>query len=208
MSLITTNRTILTGANGDTDAIVSSEGRLATDAIATTSPIPAYNVIYIPAYLTNSASPSLLVNGVTVPVAFSWSPADSDIWYLTNIMAVMIDNGALDPSKFGAITGGLTNGILVEIKSNGTVYTICTLKNNTDLALLFGGGGGGSSDGGLISSGDGFWDSKDVFLGIQTFHIPIKLDASLGDYVKVTVRDNLTSLNHFCLSIKKFKLIS
>lgn len=168
--------------------------------------LPLNNTIHVPSYLTNGSSSSMTVDGSSTPVEFTWSPPSSQTWYLQTIEMLLIDPGTMDAGDFGSISGSLSNGVLVTIRSQGTLYTIVNLQTNADLSLLFGGGGTGSNSGSIFDSA-GFLDSSDIFRGSKAFSSPIILQNSTSDFVKITIRDNLTSLSHFRASINKYRIV-
>lgn len=186
----------LVGVTGD---------RLKVDAVVQISPAPQLDVIYVPEYLKNGSNISMTVNGSGTPVQYSWAPATNETWYLVGLTLFLIETGTMDATDFGS-GSALTNGLLIEIRSKGTTYTFCNIQNNMDLGVLFGGSGQGSS-GGLFAGTSGFYDTNDIFQGQSLFEVPIKLQNSTGDFIRITVRDNLAGRDQLRASIAKWRLI-
>lgn len=164
--------------------------------------VPADKIIYVPEILMNGSNASMNVDGSSVNVEFEWAVPASETWYVDQMKLIIIDAGSTDKDDFGAIAGGITNGLLIEVKANGSVYTYANVKTNIEIAHHF--------DGDLVSQGEdgtGFLDEDDLYLGIRTFNPPFTLTGSTGDFVKATVRDNLTALDELCISIDKWRTI-
>ena len=179
----------LTGNVGD---------RLKTDS--STSPIPSSNVIHLCAELTNSGSNSMAVNGAVTPVNFEWTPPSGETWYLAAINMLLWDNGTSAPTAFGAIAGGLTNGVQVHINSNGTVYTYTNLQNNMGIALCF-------RDNYYVPGTSGLFETSDLVTCQVKFPVPIRLTQSTADYIQFTIRDNLSGVDAFRASALVWKAI-
>lgn len=184
---------------GGTDQTkIGNDGdRLKVDSQIT--PAPSNNILHIPEYLVDGSSPDMNVNGSGTPVQFTWSPGSGETWYLHGLHCLLIDPGTMDPTDFGSIFGGLTNGVLIEIRTNGTTYTFCNIQNNLDLSLLL-------SSGGQFER-FGFFNHNDIFDSNRAFLPEITLRNSEGDFIRATVRDNLTSLEEFRMAAYKWRTI-
>lgn len=137
------------------------------------------NVLRTP--VLNSSSQSLIVNGATTNVAFTWVPSTTTASYIiTGINFVISSYSVIMQGKYWmALSGGLTNGILVQVSSGGVFSTLATLKINEDF-LSF------SGIPTINLSG-----STDYIQARLSFSQPIA--ANSGDGVRITVRDNLTT---------------
>jgi hypothetical protein len=131
---------------------------------------------------TTGNAVSLLVNGSVTPVEFK---LNADISYdlrITEIRFVFVaDSFAIDGSSFGPISG-LTNGIIVDMQSNGLVGTLVNVKQNEDFLALY------SPSGVTVEVST----VKDYVVAGIYLGGAIVLKKGTTDYIRVRVRDNLT----------------
>lgn len=186
--------------DGSGNAITSSNSRLSVDALSSVVPIPGSSVVYMSAKLLNGSSDSMTVNGSSVNVNFDFTPASSETWYVENISVFLQDNGATLPTNFGSLSGALANGIDILIRSGGTEYTIANIKTNMDLDLVF-------KESPQIPGTSGLFESSDIYIGTIHFSVPIKVQNSTSDYVRMKVRDNLSGLDQLKARTKVWRAI-
>lgn len=167
------------------------------------SVVPAEKLVHIPEYLENAGSREMDVDGDPTPVVFDFTPGAGEIWLLNKLAIVILDPGSMDKNDFGAIPGPLTNGVLLEIKANGITHTVFNFTDNLDVSHYFIGAGGGGGD----DSDTGWLDTLDQFRGCKTYGPPITLDGDQGDFIRVTVRDDIRALKTLCMLIHKWKVI-
>lgn len=140
----------------------------------------------------NEGSESLGVDGSVTPVVFTLEdlPTDQKI-LIQSISFLMGADEVLDLDNFGDVSGPLTNGILFEageasavIKDNADVFLISS-QQHTSTA------GSGGNTYTVIS---GRWDFSDTFSdnGSMLFDL---------DSFKITIRDNLSGITLFRVSI-------
>lgn len=134
-------------------------------------------------FVKNGANDSLLVDGDPTPVVFTYNAdAIKDI-SIQEIQFVMASNSITFGSDyFGAVSGPLTNGLLVEITSNGNTGTLQNLKQNENFKHF-------ASPGGF----DWVVSSKDLMAATYLIGGGLKLYAGTADNIKVTVRDDIDS---------------
>lgn len=140
---------------------------------------------------------SLNVNGtLALPVTFKIIPPNgtlSLIWQLTRIIINMTDATAMDDGKFGGITGGLTNGVVLRVvKGSGEIQELTNWKKNGDLAL----------DMYDVTYVDDTLGPAGLYglRGRWTFtkaEFIVELDGLNGDYFELLVQDDLTGLDSF-----------
>ena len=170
----------------DTD---TGRGRLKTtlytpdgDAVAFGSVPPTPDSIRN-AFAQNGTADSLLVNGSSTPVVFSY---DADSTYdvsLQEIKFVVVANSVtFGGSSFGAVAGPLVNGLLVEIIAGGIAGTIYNLLQNESFVNF-------ASPGGF----EWVISSKDMMASTYTIGGGLKLIHNTADKVRITVRDNLSA---------------
>jgi len=134
-------------------------------------------------FVLNGASESLLVNGSSTPVVFTYPAHETEDVSLQELKFVLSANGiTFGTNYFGGVSGPLTNGLLVEIVAGGHTGTVYTLKQNESFVNF-------ASPGGF----EWVVSSKDLLAATYSIGGGFKLKAGTADCVKVTVRDNLSS---------------
>lgn len=150
-------------------------------------------------FVKSGGSDSLLVNGATTPVVFSY---DCDATYdisLQEMKFTLAANGiTFGTNYFGGIAGPLTNGLLVEVISGGDTIAVYNLKQNESFVNF-------SSPGGF----EWVVSSKDMMTSNYLVGGGLKLHHGTSDKVRVTVRDNLSAAGaYFKFFVKGFFLTS
>jgi hypothetical protein len=168
-----------------------SDRRLVTVGISgeVTSTPGSIGDLYIDHVKTPAGSDLMTVNGSVTPVVFSMIPSTTKDTFISEMRFYGNANGI----KFGQFLGQnnqLTNGILVEIKSDDQMITLPIVKMTDDFKHYF-----------SFGSGQGF--QLNIQSGRDDFMASFKLDAPFAirkqgtfttdDYIKVYIRDNLTS---------------
>lgn len=146
----------------------------------------------------SGGSENLLVDGSSAPVVFTFDADPTDDIFLSQIrytaVTTRFDVGADSFMKEAA----LTNGVLVEITSNGLTSEVANFKISEDL-IEFG-------------TPDQFEYSmttlNDFIIGGIVFGGSIVLKSGTADNIKVTVRDDLIKPSHELFRIKVVGLIS
>lgn len=158
------------------------------------------DVMYKITPLHNAGVKNMNVNGSVTPVNFDFSPDTGETWYLDCLKIFFADSGTTSVTNFGAIAA-LTNGLQLVVRSNGTEYTVIdSVKNNREITCYFG-------ESPLITPTSGFIETADVYNGAIFFTPPITLKNSTGDYVRMRVRDNLSSIDYLESCIKLWRLL-
>lgn len=125
---------------------------------------------------------SLLVNGSSINVDFKLNADPTYNLRISEIRFVFVsDSFLIDGSSFGPIVG-LTNGILLETKYNGTNTTLITIKQNEDFLSMY-------SPGGTIIEVS---TVKDFVVAGLYIGGALVLRKGSTDYINTKVRDNLT----------------
>jgi hypothetical protein len=138
-------------------------------------------------YVKNGTNESLLVNGATTPVVFSYLADSTYDIALQEIKFTLVANSIpFGSNYFGSLVGGITNGLLVEIVSNGNTGTLANIFINEEFVNF-------ASPGGF----EWVVSSKDLMAVTYAIGGGLKLHAGTGDQVRVTVRDNLSSAAAF-----------
>lgn len=165
--------------------------------------IPLDDVHHFKRYLLNSGSNAMNVNGAVSPVVFSEGPAPGEKWYLESMNIFISDTGTTDVDDFGAITGGLTNGVLLEVVRNGVAYEMDVLFTNRDVVTTFHediNTGGANTSSGYLNEGR-------LFFGQNHFEPPLTLVGDDGDVFRATVRDNLVPLDFLNIATWAWRVI-
>jgi hypothetical protein len=168
----------------DTD---TGMGRLKTtlytpngDAVA----FPSVSSSIINDFVRYSSSPSLLVDGSTTPVVFTYSADGTYDISLQEIKFTFVSNSiTFGNDYFGSTSGPLTNGTLVQATvNNGTTVTVYNLVQNESFVNF-------ASPGGF----NWIVSSKDLMSSTYVIGGGLKLVAGTGDQISVTVRDDISS---------------
>ena len=137
-----------------------------------------------------------VVGTLASPVSFRIVPPNgalSLLWQLTRMLINMTDASAMDDGKFGGITGGLTNGVVVRIvKGDGSIQELTNWKVNGDLALDM-------YDVNYIDTTlgpAGLYGLRGRWTFTKAEFI-VELDGSAGDYFEILIQDDLTGLDNF-----------
>lgn len=132
-------------------------------------------------FVKNGSNESLLVDGSVTPVVFTYDADASQNISLQEIKFIMSSNSiTFGTDYFGATSGPLPNGLLVEIIASGNTGTVANLYKNECFVAF-------SSPGGFT------WvvSSKDMMSATYVLGGALTLIAGTSDKVRVTVRDDI-----------------
>ncbi len=183
----------------DSTTIGNVADRLKVDT-AIGTPVPTTNVIYKHAMLLNGSSFNMNANGSVTPVNFDFTPATGETWFLERIVCTLGDPGTPDFNEFASLGAALTNGCDLLIRSNGVEYTIDNFKQNMGVHTAF-------AEHNYYPTNLGWLNEVDMFSGVMAFDKPIALTNATSDYVRLKVRDNLTNILFFTMSVKVWRTI-
>lgn len=128
-------------------------------------------------------SDDLRVDGSSSPVEFTYSADPTNDISLLEVKFVLVANSVTFGSDyFGSTSGPLTNGLLVEVTSDGNTGTVEVIKQNEEFVFF-------ASPGGF----DWVVSSKDMIYSTWLVGGGLKLKGGTTDSVKITVRDDLSS---------------
>lgn len=165
------------------------------------------DVQYDPAKLWNTAlkngsSSNMAVNGSVTPQVFSYAAGaqnDSEVESMC-LIAEFTGSVAIGNKFIADAVGTLANGLLVEAQMNGVAYTFGNLKRTRDLIEI-------SQPQGGLNIIAGTTSLIQIFFYLPAHSKVAKTGTfSPDDFIKATVRDNLTSLSFmeiFLQGIKK-----
>lgn len=147
------------------------------------SDIPSDPSAFILKFCENAGSELMLVNGSVTPVVFTQGPTITDeIWSIRELLLTFTaDDFEFDGASFGP-NAKLTNGVKIEVVKNSTATPIFLVRQNEDFLRV-----PGRTP--LVNN----TGPKDV-LGAAISFQGLVLNQSTGDYVRVTIQDNLTSV--------------
>jgi hypothetical protein len=163
------------------------ESSIAPDSvISVTPPVSSSSNIFMQR-VENGGSDDLSIDGSSVPVEFVVNADASDDIILYEVRFVMVVNSlSIDGTSFGSISA-LTNGVLLTVKSNSIETNIANLQINEDFLSLY-------SPGGTYLE---YAAENDFIVSGMYFGGNTKLYAGSSDFVKITVRDDLSSAAKF-----------
>ena len=164
-----------------------TEARIAPGSIINIgTSIPANPASLIVAFLEKpGGGENMLINGSVTPVVFSYSPPTGETVAMQELLIVFTaDDFSFDGASFGP-NAILTNGIKLEVSIDSVVTEIFNIKQNEDYIRIPGRIP-------LVNN----TGPKDL-LGVSfQFGGLIKLVEADGDYIAITIRDNLTSVKY------------
>lgn len=142
----------------------------------------------------------LNVNGSGTPQVFTFPMDALDDLFITEIKFYGRDNG-IQFSNFLGNNGSLTNGILVEIKTDNNMIQLPPIRTTDDFDDVF--SFGGSNFDVYFASGDDKFSAR--FLSSA---FPLRRTGTFGvgndDYIRITIRDNLTNINYLRCIVSGF----
>jgi len=182
-------------AKGSTDLVhlevidtVAGKGRLTATLLT-----PEGEVVALGAVPTNpesikndfvretGTSPNLLVNGSSTPVVFTYGADSTYDISIQEMKFLLVSNAITFGSEyFGAKSGPLANGLLVEVVAGGNTGIVYNLVQNESFVNF-------ASPGGF----EWVVSSKDMMSSTWLVGGGLKLVHGTSDQVRVTVRDNL-----------------
>lgn len=175
------------GTGGLIADVVQDDGRkaLVVQAAVVPQSVGGFRVDF----LKNGAATNMAVNGSVTPVVFQFTALAAKDIRLNGIRLRGSDNG-IKLENFMALNSSITNGMLLEIKSQDEVFTYPAFKKTSDIRDYFNFGGG------LWEVNIGSALDHVVATALLESPIVIKKQGTYAtdDYVKMTVRDNLTSV--------------
>jgi hypothetical protein len=152
-------------------------------------------------YDTVPANIDLNINGSGAPVVFTFPMDAIDDLFITEIKFFGRDNG-IQFSNFLGINGSITNGILVEIKTDNNVVMLPPIRTTDDFDDKF--AFGGSNFDVYFASGDDKFSARFIASAF-----PLRRSGAFGagndDYIKITVQDNITSVNYLQCIVEGFR---
>jgi hypothetical protein len=162
------------------------------------NPAPSLSSIYKTVSLLNGSSDAMNVNGSVTPVNFSFAPASGETWYVRSI-SLYIEDAVGNSTGFGSISS-LTNGLILQVQSDGVSNDVVTLKDNIDVLSYF-------SDQIVSEIKAGFFGSVAILFGSNIYRHPqqMKLVGNSSDYIRLRVRDNLTSVDQLRAKVHLWK---
>jgi hypothetical protein len=147
------------------------------------SDIPSDPAAFVLEYLENGGSENMRVDGSSTPVAFEKGPTVTDeVWSIRELLLTFTaDDFSFDGLSFGPNTA-MTNGFKIEIIKDSVATEVFNVKQNEDFLRV-----PGRTP--LVNN----TGPKDVLGASLSFDGLILYEAD-GDVVRVTVRDDLTSV--------------
>lgn len=142
----------------------------------------------------------LNVNGENTPVVFTFPMDTLNDIFINEIKFYGRDNG-IQFQNFLGQNSALTNGILVEIKTNNNIIQLPPIRTTDDFDDVF--SFGGSNFDVYFASGDDKFTAR--FLASA---FPLRRAGTFGtgndDYIKITIQDNLNTINYLQCVVSGF----
>lgn len=144
-----------------------------------------------------STNISMKLDGSVTPIEYTFPMDSLNDYFISEIKFFGLDNGIqFGTSRFLGINTALTNGIQIEIKTDNNVITFPLIKTTQDFDDKF---AFGTSDLQVFfSSGD---DKFTASFLTDSNPFPLRRSGTFGtgndDYIKIRIRDDLTSISQF-----------
>jgi hypothetical protein len=146
-------------------------------------------------FLMNGGSKEMTINGAPPPAQnFDYAATGGQTLRVTTLKLFLRDTGTQDPTRFGAIAGGLATGVQVGVVRNGVMEQIFNLKDNMDIALCL-------PEQAMQALAAGFMNSAGTCYQWLNFNPPILLQGARGDIMRAVIRDNLTAIEFMRMAI-------
>lgn len=137
-----------------------------------------------------SGTKNAIGNYSATATEFKIVPGATEDFTITRLLVCLRDSGALSAEKYGFISGGLTNGVILE-KRNGSG----TMVDYTDLVPIKANAGWTRMCHDVqehsYGAGDNFISARWTF--VKSGH-PIRLSGAKGEYLAIILEDDLTGL--------------
>jgi len=148
------------------------------------------NIVFEYAARISDGAIDLNVNGATTPQEFLIQAKPTDLIINTLIFECFCGNTRTD--RFLDLNSELANGLLVEVKSEDSPFSFQPIKRTGELDSLFSVGAFGDFK--IIAASSGTYVSAKFGLSAP-FILKAAGSFAIDDFIKVTVRDNLSSIN-------------
>jgi len=156
---------------------------------ATAAPQPVGNLFFL--HAKNGSEEQMSVDGSTTEVEFIINAEAVNDLIVTSLLFEAFDGG-LKIDKFLGQNSPLTNGILIEVKSQDDIFQFLPITNTQEFDSHFSFGSGRSFSL-VFASGN---DSMVARFGLDTpFIIKKQGTYASDDYIKVIIRDDLESIS-------------
>ena len=163
------------------------------------SPLPPTNVIWRENFFfSNGTNKDMDVNGSNNIDDFYYYPLESQEEYVSEIKVYLGDGGTWSVNNFGNLGSSLSNGVRLEVISNGSPYEIVTVYDNSDVILTF-------SDSRIVNNSATLFDGEEYYIGTMKFSTPMYLNDNFGDYLRIRIRDDLRNLSIFRAKAKSYR---
>lgn len=170
------------------DVILDGDGKRKMLTKSSSVPEPLGNLFFL--YALNGGSNELTVDGSTVNQTFV---VDNDPAFdlVVNTLAFKAFDGGIKVDKFLGLNNPLASGIVIEIKSEDKVFQFLPINNTMEFDFLFANGPGRSFNLTFASGSDAMVSR---FGQESPFLLKKKGTYLIDDYIKVFIKDNLSSV--------------
>ena len=162
-------------------------------------PNAAHKPAYFNTFLTSNGAKNMSVDGSSTSKDFTAGPAVGEIWAVKSIALLLYDKGDISLYKFGNLNS-LTNGFQILQSISSTEYEYGNYKDKSDLIMSFCHG-----QTSFVENGDSFLKEKNVFCASLRLDPPLLLYGDAGDKIIGRVRDNLTGIEDFYMSLQYYR---
>ena len=168
---------------------------ISTNTITIDSPLDAVhltgaNVVKVAINMIDAAGT------VATPKIYTAGAPTGVKWHIKRMIVEMVDNAAGDDTRFGGIVGGITNGVVIRLKTGTEYRTLTNWKTNGNM----------KEDMYDVDYDDRASASRDYSVSARwTFDkmdIAVNLDAATSDEFQVLCQDDLSGLLSFRIKLQ------
>lgn len=150
------------------------------------------NHAYTTADSFDRSTSDMNVNGSVTPQIFTIKPGAGQSGDITGFSLVMESSSTMDYTKFGGISGGITNGCLIRVKKmNGDYKNLFNFKTNGQFLIESFGHHFKEKAGGSLY---GFM-AQVAIAGQHNRGVAIRLDGDRNEELQIVIQDDLSATN-------------
>jgi len=180
----------ISGVHFPRSKLIIGEDGVNDGDVSLTNPLPVEQVqvgtlgIPVQEFLKNGGNVEANGDYSGGAVDFTYAPGAGEQVRIHSGVITIYDSAVGDPTKYGFLAA-LTNGIQIYVKNGGGV--VQQLMGGEDIKTLY--------HWERLGCGVNIGSSGKVWVGVFEFHEKIRLDGDDGEYLAVTVNDDLTGLD-------------
>ncbi len=182
---------------GGKKAETNEQGGRERLAVSSLEALPSDQPVkYFTSFLENGGSSDMAVDGSGGDIVFQKVFGPDEVAFMEKLVIEIRDSGGSGLGDFGS-GPALTNGLLLEVQIGGVIEISLNIKNNSQ----------------LITAADVLFEisqfqGSPLIVYDFVFRKPIALNQNDdGDFVRATVRDNLSGIQALQMAFKRWEVV-